>query len=63
MGDPYRRYGSRSGLTVIVLLLGLTAVACTSDRTARRPLHAAEPKTIIIRNHSGLNIDALRLYC
>lgn len=61
MGDPCRRYGRRSGLTVIVLLIGLTAVACTSGQPARHPLHTAEPKTIIIRNHSGFNIDEVRL--
>lgn len=61
MGDPCRRYGRRSGLTAIALLIGLTAVACTSGHTARHPLHTAEPKTIIIRNHSGVNIDEVRL--
>lgn len=45
----------------IVLLIGLTAVACTSGRDVRHPLQAAEPKAIIIRNQSGLDIDGVRL--
>ena len=45
----------------MVLLTGLTAVACTSGRTARHPFQAAEPKAIIICNHSGLDIDVVRL--
>jgi len=61
MGNPFRLFGCGAAIVAFALFAGASMTACQANGPSLGLLNAAEPKTILIRNRSGISFDRLRL--